>query len=110
MLSLFNHVARSESQYPEDMKAQIFIQGLHSDLLMAIESFMLNKLQEAIDRSRVCKATLIQELAVCKPTSIYNMLSRPSSYLLQEVVLAVRDNKDSDNQFCLSQNQNWQER
>ncbi|RIB10684.1 hypothetical protein C2G38_169858 [Gigaspora rosea] len=127
MLALFNRVTRIGNQYPEMMKAQMFVQGLCPDLSLAVGPFMPNSLQEAIERARVCEITFTHGAAIYGPAAILNMISNPLStfpnmstvtypmsqqvttatsgnnsleqimMLLQEVVSVVKNNNNNNN-------------
>src|SRR5689334_13745900 len=99
----------------------MFVQRLCSDLALAVGPFMLNSLQEAIERARICKIIYSQGLVVYGSATIYNRVastvassqlyqtippsvqssvSNPAKQivtLLQEVVFAVRNNNNNNN-------------
>ncbi|CAG8533375.1 17704_t:CDS:2, partial [Gigaspora rosea] len=47
MAALFRQVTVGGNQYPESMRAQVFVQGLRPDLALAVRLFMPVMLQEA---------------------------------------------------------------
>ncbi|CAG8698157.1 21184_t:CDS:2 [Dentiscutata erythropus] len=54
------------------MKVQIFVQGLHSDLLLAVKHFISSALQEAIKKAQICEMTIARE-----PSSVILFLPLP---------------------------------
>ncbi|RIB17870.1 hypothetical protein C2G38_2246130 [Gigaspora rosea] len=70
---LFRRLERDGNPYPEVVKAQMFVRGLRPDLLMFVQQFISRTLQEAIERARICELIIVRNLAVCGPTTVYNM-------------------------------------
>lgn len=77
MLVLFQCVARVGNQYPEIVKAQMFVQGLQPDLSLAVGPFMSSMIQKAIEKAQMCELTFARGVAACGPASIYNMVTNP---------------------------------
>ncbi|RIB11793.1 hypothetical protein C2G38_2202511 [Gigaspora rosea] len=57
--------------------AQMFVQGLRPDLSLAVGPVMLNTIQEAIEKARMCELTFAHSVAACGPASIYNTVTNP---------------------------------
>ncbi|CAG8802442.1 9275_t:CDS:2, partial [Racocetra fulgida] len=80
IVALFRRVTVGGNQYPEAMKAQIFVQGLRPDLALAVGLFMPGTLQAAIERAKVSELTLARNMTAHNPTPFVNPVA---SYLQQ---------------------------
>ncbi|CAG8616114.1 2574_t:CDS:2, partial [Cetraspora pellucida] len=52
----------------------MFVQKLRSDLSLVIGPFMLNTLQEAINRAQICEMIFARGMSVCEP-ALYHQLA-----------------------------------
>ncbi|CAG8556500.1 2259_t:CDS:2, partial [Gigaspora rosea] len=85
--------------------AQMFVQGLRPDLSLAVGPVMLNTIQEAIEKARMCELTFAHSVAACDLCYRCPVVSAPTTpnqmeqmvSLMREVVSVVKGGRRSGN-------------
>ncbi|CAG8583028.1 10641_t:CDS:2, partial [Dentiscutata heterogama] len=90
MVALFRQVTVRDNQYPEAIKAQIFVQGLQPDMVLVVGLFILKTLQAAIERDKVTSLT-VQLLTSSSATE--DPIKKLTS-VIEELVVSIKNNND----------------